>query len=167
MTNFTAGAPAPAMELKPGREFLGSSDMPDLHVFVWLLAMLLGFLTILVAFSMAWRAHRKSKPLDGFRKAINLAITAVLASSLMNALLTIADWFDFVSDGTLGFKVGSQMLALTVAHQARLLGLSLGLASFGIAARILLPSAKKATKDSPTTASRVRSARDGPSADEG
>jgi H+/Cl- antiporter ClcA len=149
MANHIEYTSVPELELKPGAEFHGFNDTPDWHVFVCLFALLVGCVTILLSLSLAWRAYRKSRPCDGYRKPIILAITAIVASSLVDTLLTIADWLDLFSDGTLGLKDGGRMFTLVLAHQARLLGLSLGLASLGVVATLLLPSRAKTIKESP------------------
>jgi len=143
---MTNGTETPsAMSLKPGAQFNGIiDDTPDWHGFLLFFALVLGFVAIVITFSLALRAQRKSMPTHGHRKIIATATAIIMASSLMHFLLSTADWLHLVATSdAMSVRALSQCCAIDLAGQMQLLAFSIGFATIGVVAHILIASGRK------------------------
>ena len=138
------------MELKPGVNVadITFDDTPHWHTAAWEVLIVLGLLAIVIGFWRGWLNRRRGVSTRKCANAIALASTLVVSSSLINCLFSIADWLDLITAGTLSYRIGCQTLLSIVSGQAKCLGFSIGLATIGIIAYVLLPSGAK-KKDNP------------------
>jgi len=143
MTNQTDIAPG--LELKPGYTVadIRIDDTPHWHAAIWELSVVLGFFVIILCFWRGWISHTKGLMTRKYSNSIAIASTLIIASSLINFCITIADWLDLINAGTMSYTTGCQMLLLIVSQEARNLGFSIGLATFGVILYILLPAGKR------------------------
>ena len=140
MTNQLNDVPGLAPRAGVDLAHMRIHGMPHWHTATWELLVVLGFLAIIVG---SWRGrmdHRKGLPTRGWAKVIAIAAMLILASSLVNSLFTVADWIGLIAAGALSQATGRQMLLAIVLVQAKCLGFSIGLATAGYIAYVLLPS---------------------------
>ena len=140
-----------AAKLKPGLDTtnvvfsLVFDDTPHRHTAAWDILVVMGFLVIVASFWRGWLNSRRGRPTRRCKGAIAIAAILILASSLVNSLFSFADVLSLHIFGVVKHPAEGNALLIAISGQAKGLGFSIGLATVGAIAYILLAS--RTTKD--------------------
>ena len=125
-------------------EIKGGEGMPSMEFIAWILALLLGGPTSIVAYCRAWILRRRGNSCIRCRRALQLASFLILATGIILLVIRVAgnlSALDMREDDAASLA----SLHLGIAMALKLFAISLIAATVGMVAILLLPFDKKTT----------------------
>ena len=138
--------PAGAFPLdgEAGRSEIRFVDPVPYESIAWMLSLLIGVPTIIVAYCRAWILHRRGTPIIRCRRALQLASLLIMAAGILLVVLKVASQVSCIDLNSFPGPALRAMFILNMVWLLRLFAISLIAATVGVVAILLLPIDQKA-----------------------
>ena len=137
--------PAGELQLEEGADLseIRIVDPVPYESIAWMLSLLFGVPTIIIAYCRAWILHRRGSPIIRCRRALQLASLLILITGILLVILKVASQVSFIDANSFPGPAFRAMLLMNLAMVLRLFAVSLTAATVGMVAILLLPIDQK------------------------